>query len=190
MSSGNPEVISTNRGGFFPSFLLPLISFCNTLGLVGVGVIVSILFVQLQYVTYRLKSEQKQIAELQLQVQDQQAGQIQELAAQVEQQHDYTVFQIAGIFTLLTCLLTMFHMATHIRNMYEPLIQRKILAILWVRRATFAQGFAWFINMCSHNMFWSYFPVCLDVPYLQCHKLCESSSSSDRRISEHHQRFL
>jgi len=41
-------------------------------------------------------------------------------------------YQLAGTFTLLTCLLTIFHMASHIRNMYEPIVQRKILAILWM----------------------------------------------------------
>lgn len=105
---------------------------CNTVGLVGMGVAVFFLFAQLQYVTYKLNQEQKQILALQAQVEEQQAGQIQELSEQVEQQHDYTVYQLAGTFTLLTCLLTMFHMSSHLRNMYEPEVQRKIITILWM----------------------------------------------------------
>lgn len=109
-----------------------LLSFCNALGLVGIGCIAGFLFIQMQYVTYRVQSEHKQIEELKQQVQNQTAGQIQELSQQVENQKDYTILQLAGTFTLLTCLLTLFHMSTHIRNLHEPIVQRKILAILWM----------------------------------------------------------
>ena len=111
---------------------LYFIGVCNTIGLVGMGVAIFFLFAQLQYVTYKVNQEQKQIVALQAQVEEQQAGQIQELTEQVQEQHDYTVYQLAGTFTLLTCLLTMFHMAGHLRNMHEPEVQRKIIAILWM----------------------------------------------------------
>jgi Organic solute transporter Ostalpha len=39
---------------------------------------------------------------------------------------------MAGTFTLLTCLITMFHMMQHLSNWYEPMIQRKIITILWM----------------------------------------------------------
>ncbi|CAB9521642.1 Transmembrane protein 184C [Seminavis robusta] len=123
---------SLNRRSRMRSCWLPLISFCNAVGLVGMGLLVAFLFFQLQYVTYKLQLEEKQIMDLQRQVQDQQAGQIQELAVQVEDQKSYTVYNLAGTFTLLTCLISAFHMAVHVRNMVEPIVQRKILAILWM----------------------------------------------------------
>lgn len=111
---------------------LPFVSFCNTIGLVGVGIAVMFLFAQLQYVHYKLNQEQKQILALRAKVDDQQAGQIQELSEQVQQSKDYTVYQLALFFTLIACLVTVFHMVGHLRNMYEPLVQRKIVAILWM----------------------------------------------------------
>ena len=119
-------------GGRCWSYFVPLMGCCNTVGLVGMGITVAFLFVQLQYVSYRLNAEQKDLQQLKLQVQNQTEGQIQELVTQVEQQKDYTVYQLAGTFTLLTCLLTTFHMVSHLRNLNEPFIQRKILAILWM----------------------------------------------------------
>lgn len=118
---------SRRRQGKCCSYFVPLMGFCNTIGLVGMGMLVSFLFVQLQYVSYRLNAEQKDLAQLKLQVQNQTEGQIQELVTQVEQQKDYTVYQLAGTFTLLTCLLTTFHMVSHLRKLNEPFIQRKIL---------------------------------------------------------------
>ena len=96
------------------------------------GVMVAFLFIQLQYVTYKLNAEQKDIAQLKHQIQNQTESQIQQLTNEVAQQKDYTIYQLAGTFTLLTCLLTTFHMVSHLRNLYEPFVQRKILAILWM----------------------------------------------------------
>ena len=56
----------------------------------------------------------------------------QEIQQEVSQQKDFTIINIAGTFTLLSCLVTMFHMTAHLRQMNQPLIQRKILAILWM----------------------------------------------------------
>ena len=42
------------------------------------------------------------------------------------------VYQLAGTFTLLSCLISMWHMTAHLRKMNQPVIQRKILAILWM----------------------------------------------------------
>jgi hypothetical protein len=33
---------------------------------------------------------------------------------------------------LLSCLISMWHMTAHLRKMNQPVIQRKILAILWM----------------------------------------------------------
>jgi len=42
------------------------------------------------------------------------------------------VYQLAGTFTLLGCLISMWHMTSHLRNFQQPFVQRKILAILWM----------------------------------------------------------
>jgi len=46
--------------------------------------------------------------------------------------NNFMRFQLAGTFTLLACLISMWHMTTHLRNFKRPVIQRKILAILWM----------------------------------------------------------
>jgi len=47
-------------------------------------------------------------------------------------ENDFMVYQVAGTFTVLTCLISMWHMGSHLRKMEQPAIQRKILAILWM----------------------------------------------------------
>eukprot|EP00494_Astrolonche_serrata_P029288 UN29555 len=42
------------------------------------------------------------------------------------------MYQLSGMFTLLTFLITLYHVSTHIRAFAKPQIQRKILAILWL----------------------------------------------------------
>eukprot|EP00536_Pseudo-nitzschia_multiseries_P013712 jgi/Psemu1/245561/estExt_Genewise1.C_6030027 len=42
------------------------------------------------------------------------------------------IYQVAGTFTVLSCLISMWHMGSHTRKMEQPAIQRKILAILWM----------------------------------------------------------
>jgi hypothetical protein len=39
-------------------------------------------------------------------------------------------YQIGGIFTLLACLISLWHMLAHIRNINKPSVQRRVLAIL------------------------------------------------------------
>jgi len=55
-----------------------------------------------------------------------------EIEVQVEKQRDLTMINMAGTFTLLSCLITMFHMTAHLRKMNQPFVQRKIIAILWM----------------------------------------------------------
>jgi len=52
--------------------------------------------------------------------------------AQFSMENSFMVYQIAGTFTLLTCLISMWHMTAHLRKMNQPDVQRKILAILWM----------------------------------------------------------
>lgn len=42
------------------------------------------------------------------------------------------VQQLAGTFTLLASLISMWHMTSHLRRFNQPFVQRKILAILWM----------------------------------------------------------
>ena len=126
------DVLTTPRRGRIRSCWWSVLGCCNTVGIFGVGAVVVFLFIQTQYLSFKVQQEQKEIEDLKQQVQNRTAGQIQQLSEQVEQQKDYTIYQLAGTFTLLTCLLTMFHMASHLRNLHEPFVQRKILAILWM----------------------------------------------------------
>ena len=47
-------------------------------------------------------------------------------------ENDFMKYQVAGTFTILSCLISMWHMGSHTRKMNQPAIQRKILAILWM----------------------------------------------------------
>jgi len=47
-------------------------------------------------------------------------------------ENDFMIYQIAGTFTLIGCLVAMWHMTAHLRKMRQPFVQRKILAILWM----------------------------------------------------------
>lgn len=51
---------------------------------------------------------------------------------QFSMENSFMVYQLAGTFTLLTCLISMWHMTAHLRKFHEPNVQRKILAILWM----------------------------------------------------------
>lgn len=50
---------------------------------------------------------------------------------QFSTENDFMVYQLAGTFTLLSCLISMWHMTAHLRRFNQPVVQRKILAILW-----------------------------------------------------------
>lgn len=99
------------------------------IGAIGALSIVSgMLFIQLQAVSLAVASEQRQIDALKEQI----ASSTNEIQQQVEEQQDLTIINIAGTFTLLSCLVTMFHMTAHLRKMNQPFVQRKIMAILWM----------------------------------------------------------
>lgn len=51
---------------------------------------------------------------------------------QFSMENSFMVYQLAGTFTLLACLISMYHMTSHIRFFNRPFVQRKILAILWM----------------------------------------------------------
>jgi Organic solute transporter Ostalpha len=51
---------------------------------------------------------------------------------QFSMENNFMVYQLAGTFTLLSCLISMWHMTAHLRKFQQPIVQRKILAILWM----------------------------------------------------------
>jgi Organic solute transporter Ostalpha len=51
---------------------------------------------------------------------------------QFSMENSFMVYQLAGTFTVLSCLISMWHMTAHLRKLHQPDVQRKILAILWM----------------------------------------------------------
>lgn len=92
---------------------------------------VAVVFVQIQAVTLQVTLQQRQIDQLNDQIKVLN-DETKDINVKVEEEHSLTVFHIAGTFTLLTCLITMFHMAAHLRAFNAPIIQRKIISILWL----------------------------------------------------------
>jgi hypothetical protein len=51
---------------------------------------------------------------------------------QFAQEDDFVKYQLAGTFTLLGSLISMWHLTSHLRHYYKPEIQRRIMAVLWM----------------------------------------------------------
>lgn len=47
-------------------------------------------------------------------------------------ENDFLKYQLAGTFTLLAVLVALWHVTHHVRHLHQPLVQRRILAILWM----------------------------------------------------------
>jgi len=109
--------------------------YVNFIGIVALSIMVGFMFLQLQSLTYRINKDEIQIKKMSQQIQAQENGQqeqMNQLNSQVEKNQSLTTIQMAGTLVLLTCLLTMFHMTSHLRNFFIPVIQRKVIAILWM----------------------------------------------------------
>jgi hypothetical protein len=132
MGTGPDGMVSSSLLNPGTTWLWTILRWCHPVTTLILLVVTIILFVQLQYVSYQVGQEEARVDHLLDQVANQQQGQIQELSQKVEENHSLTLYQMAGTFTLLTGLLTMFHMTTHLRNFHEPFVQRKIVAILWM----------------------------------------------------------
>ena len=65
-------------------------------------------------------------------VQDTLSSYIRTTQDQFSTENSFMIYQLAGTFTLLGCLISMWHMTDHLRNFEQPFVQRKILAILWM----------------------------------------------------------
>ncbi len=79
-----------------------------------------------------LEDEEAEMESLQEEVREKQQGQIQELNQQVADEQQFNFLTLAGTFTLITCLISMFQMSMHLQKMNQPKIQRKIIAMLWM----------------------------------------------------------
>merc|ERR1719346_604201 len=42
------------------------------------------------------------------------------------------MYQLSGMFSLLTLLITLWHVSSHLQHFAKPHVQRKILAIIWM----------------------------------------------------------
>lgn len=105
---------------------------CNCLLVLLLAALVAYGGVKMQEFEEIVQNDQETIAALQEEVREKQEVAIQELNQEVKSEHNLTLLTLAGIFTLLTCLISMFHMSSHLQKMNQPIIQRKILAILWM----------------------------------------------------------
>jgi len=126
-----PSSSRGGRGGFI-GCCFTILRFVNTFAVAILVAAVIMLFLQVQFLTRNMSQQQTELASLELKLQNQTTTQIQELSEKVDQEQNLTLYQMAGTFALLTSLLTMFHMSSHLRNFYNPPVQRKIVAILWL----------------------------------------------------------
>lgn len=55
-----------------------------------------------------------------------------DVSTAVSTQDSFLAYQFAGIFTLIGGLISIWHMTAHLSHFNEPIVQRKILAILWM----------------------------------------------------------
>jgi len=93
------EFLSTPRhrggGGWCTSVAVPVLALGNTFcllvlfALLGMGF--AVLWGQVQYLTHRMIAQQKQIANLQLEISEKENTEIEKLSVEVEQQQDYTL---------------------------------------------------------------------------------------------------
>jgi len=58
--------------------------------------------------------------------------QVQEVNDNVTSQNFLMAYQFAGIFAILGSLISFWHISRHARNLTEPIVQRKIIAIMWM----------------------------------------------------------
>jgi len=116
----------------FSSKWASVLTVCNSIALVPITMLLIVSFFRIISLQQSLDNEQAALENLKLQVQQEQQGQIADLTTAVQNEHSLTVLQLAGTFGVLTCLVTAFHMSTHLLQFQNPAVQRKIMAILWM----------------------------------------------------------
>jgi len=67
-----------------------------------------------------------------MEVQESVQQKVQEVNENVSSQNSLMAYQFAGTFAILGSLISFWHMMNHIRKLNEPMIQRKIIAIMWM----------------------------------------------------------
>lgn len=131
-TTSDPEPSSSSYRRSCLNCCFTTLRFMNSFAVVIMVGLIIFLFFRVQSMNSQLVHQQSELSALELKLQNQTTTQIQELSEKVDQEQNLTLYQMAGTFTLLASLLTMFHMSSHLRNFYQPLIQRKIVAILWL----------------------------------------------------------
>lgn len=112
--------------------------FCYVVQFVNCGLVAALIYLALieypkiQELEAQVQEDKEETAALSEEVRQKQEGQIESLQNSVEEQQQFNFLTLAGTFTLLTCLISMFHMTTHLQKFNQPKIQRKIIAILWM----------------------------------------------------------
>ena len=112
--------------------------FCYIVQLVNCFLVCALIYLaieeypKIEALEAQVEKDEKEIADLSEEVREKQQGQIQDLHEAVQQEQKLNFLSLAGFFTLLTCLISLFHMTTHLQKMNQPKIQRKIIAILWM----------------------------------------------------------
>ncbi|CAJ1936375.1 unnamed protein product [Cylindrotheca closterium] len=118
-----------------------LIQCFNMLLLYGLVMVLLFEFTKIRSLEAKLETEQNNINLLQSKIQQVKSSipnttmaetQIEELDQKVQAQAQNINYVLSGTFTLLTCLISMFHMSSHISKMNQPMIQRKIISLLWM----------------------------------------------------------
>ena len=135
IASQSPKaaVIATSLGETsWTTILCHCITCCNCCLLIALVALVVFETNKVQTLQKTVDQDKLSISALQDEVRDKQENKIEQLHQEVQQEHDLTFLTLAGIFTLLTCLISMFHMSSHLQKMNQPIIQRKIVAILWM----------------------------------------------------------
>lgn len=122
------EIKSTPRQGCRPTWTnsCRLLQCCNTMMICVLIALVVYEYEKVETLQSQVVDEQNEITELKKEVREKQQFQIQELHEEVIQEQDLTIYILAGVLSLLTCLISMFHMSTHLQKMNQPLIQRKV----------------------------------------------------------------
>lgn len=131
--SPTAAVIATSLDGITCTTLLfRCMTCCNCLLVMALTGLVLYEMNQVESLKTAVEEDLATITALQDEVREKQEGKIEELHQEVQKEHNLTFLTLAGIFTLLTCLISMFHMSSHLQRMNQPIIQRKIVAIIWM----------------------------------------------------------
>ena len=123
---------STVRGTSCASLFFRCLSCCNCLLLIVLTALVLYELEQVHSLQSVMEKDRETMAAIQDEVREKQDIKIEHLTQEVEKEHNLTFLTLAGFFTLLTCLISMFHISSHLQKMNQPIIQRKIIAILWM----------------------------------------------------------